>query len=256
MTELEGAMPRGKDLVHLCMKWEITDVEELGGKVLKYLKIECTNCDGYKYCRRLSNGYTNPVNHYASCVGSKESLEEVVSRHRHLAQENKDRDEGDKVSVGAHHFTVVSDAQRSTHMWLTLITLKNMAIGDVECPIQRASVKHVATKSSKTVMDAGPHLLTEIVEEKISVMMKLTVGGQILFDGCTLNGGVHYIALFASFGVPYNTKTPSGDVKRHRHKVRLLAVAPLPPIDADDDMDESAVFNAEAHINFFKKPLN
>ena len=46
-------------------------------------------------------------------------------------------------------------------------------------------------------------------------------------------------------------------VKRteYRTRLRLLAVAPLPSLDPDNDDEESAQFNATAHINFFVQTL-
>ena len=40
-----------------------------------------------------------------------------------------------------------------------------------------------------------------------------------------------------------------------RHDLRLIAVGLLPPLDADNDAEESSEFNAAAHIHYFNVTL-
>ena len=95
---------------------------------------------------------------------------------------------------------VVSDKVKALNQWIELIVLKNMPIKDIECPIMREHVKYTSVKSSKTVVDTA-HYLVSRVEKKIAAMAKGSPKGQLIFDGYTV-GGVHYVALFASFMEP------------------------------------------------------
>ena len=95
---------------------------------------------------------------------------------------------------------VVSDEVKALNQWIELIVLKNMPIKDIECPIMREHVKYTSVKSSKTVVDTAHYLVSQ-VEKKIAAMAKGSPKGQLIFDGYTV-GGVHYVALFASFMEP------------------------------------------------------
>ena len=104
---------------------------------------------------------------------------------------------------------IASDEVKSLNQWIELIVLKNMAIRDVECSIMRNNVKYPQVKSTKTVMDTA-HYLVARVEKKIADMAKKSPKGQLIFDGYTV-GGVHYVALFASFMRPVETMKDGWD---------------------------------------------
>ncbi len=108
---------------------------------------------------------------------------------------------------------------------------KNMPIYDIECEVEREMVRYGKVKSVKTVLDTA-HNLVEIVEQKIVNMMKLAPVGQIIVDGYTV-AGQHYVAVFASFMRNCTSITEGNELKYDRHELRLLACAPLPPIDGD-----------------------
>ena len=173
-------LPVGKELCKLMMDWEIYDQECFGGKVEKHVRISCPNCT-CKKCNLLSNGWTNYTAHYKSCVGEN-NLEELVRlQQRKLENENILVGNATSASLKSH-FVVATEEQKSTHMWLQFMCLKNMSIISVQCEIMRANVKFPATKSSRTVMETG-HCLAEIVEEKIAVMMRATAKGNYCLMG-------------------------------------------------------------------------
>jgi hypothetical protein len=138
----------------------------------------------------------------------------------------------------------------SQNLWIKAITLKNMPIHHVEFPIQQDLVLYPHVKSSKTVLDTAHHLVM-IVEEKIGRMMKKAPAGQILFDGYTISGQ-HYVALFASFILPYEVVVGNTKSILARHELCLLAVSPLSSLDENNEDKELAEFNAKAHVNFFR----
>jgi hypothetical protein len=140
-------------------------------------------------------------------------------------------------------------------MWITKIVKKNMPIYDIECELEREMVRFPKVKSVKTVLDTS-HLLVAIVEDKIASMMKTAPGGQIIFDGYTV-GGQHYVAVFASFMRKCTSLMNKGtEYKYDRFELRLLACAPLPPVNTNllgNEEEESTEFNADAHVSFFQK---
>ena len=140
-------------------------------------------------------------------------------------------------------------------MWIMKIVLKNMPIYDIECEVEREMVRYTKVKSVKTVLDTA-HNLVEIVEQKISNMMKDAPAGQIIFDGYTV-GGQHYVAIFASFMRKCTSLAEGSQLKYEKHELRLLACAPLPPVDDDigNENEESTEFNSDAHVNYFRKTM-
>ena len=149
----------------------------------------------------------------------------------------------------------VSDNILSLHMWIQKIVIKNMPIYDIECEVEREMVRYGKVKSVKTVLDTA-HNLVEIVEQKIANMMKLAPAGQIIFDGYTV-AGQHYVAVFASFMRNCTSIAEGNELKYDKHELRLLACAPLPPIDGDigNENEESTEFNSDAHVNYFRKTM-
>jgi hypothetical protein len=127
MGDAAASLPGGKELVQLLMSYEIYEREVLGGQVKKYVKVTCPNCNVYKKNNPVSQGWTNYATHFSACVGSSEKLGKLVYE-RNLLQ--KEEGEGDMkkqtASTASQHVTVPSDKERSTSMWLQLITLKNM----------------------------------------------------------------------------------------------------------------------------------
>jgi hypothetical protein len=140
-------------------------------------------------------------------------------------------------------------------MWITKIVMKNMPIYDIECPVERDKVRFPKAKSVKTVLDTSHHLVA-IVEEKIATMMKTAPGGQIIFDGYTV-GGQHYVAVFASFMWKCTSMNGGTEYNYEQHELRLLACAPLPLVNTNllgNEEEESTEFNADAHVNFSRRP--
>ncbi len=55
--------------------------------------------------------------------------------------------------------------------------------------------------------------------------------------------------------------TKGTEYKYNKHELRLLACAPLPPVTVNtnvlgDEEEESTEFNADAHVNFSRRPLS
>ena len=190
-------LPKGKSLVKLMMKWNVFDKEVLGGTMEKYLKVECSHCS-YTKENLLRNGWNNYAAHYVACVG-KSNLGKLVSQEQKPTTSTLviRTSRTDPQSDHKSHFVIATDKQKSTHMWLQMIVLKNMAIKGVECELTRTMVKYPHTKSLKTAKATGLYLC-EIVEQKIKKMVDNSQCGQLIFDGWTQNG-VHYVALFISF---------------------------------------------------------
>ena len=101
---------------------------------------------------------------------------------------------------------------------LTCIFIDNLTLNFVEKPNTRKNVhlKAISTKSLKKYMQ----LLTKALEEKISGLLPNKFGQ--VFDGWS-NGGVHYIATFATFD------------RQPKDKPILLAFSPM-----DDEQDLTA----------------
>lgn len=217
----------GKKCVEICMHVEVwkngTRDGDAGNKYeegINVMFIRCLNCVKIRKTRVMewtipvANGYGNAWTHYVSCVGGTEQAAENYHRlksekeeeERRLHENGEDDDDTDTVPRSQSQLTgfLPTAEVQSIFMWLRLITMKNMPIKDVECEIMRASVKYPKVRSSKTVMDTG-HYLVERVEKKIAAMMKKAPLGQLLFDGYTLDG-LHLVAVFASFMVPYKGK--------------------------------------------------
>jgi hypothetical protein len=164
----------------------------------KMIWIGCPNCkksDGiYKYSINvpIRNGFTNPPNHFTRCVGSKVNMTKVVQEcmaAKKSQEEQEEQDGSNAVRVKKPPFQQsltknfhVSDKILSLHMWIQKIVIKNMPIYDIECEVEHEMVRYSKVKSVKTVLDTA-HNLVEIVEQKISNMMKHAPAGQIMFDG-------------------------------------------------------------------------
>ena len=88
------------------------------------------------------------------------------------------------------------------------------------------TIKYPETKSTKVAKDTGMHV-SEIVEDKIRSMMDKSPGGQLLFDGWTVNG-VHYVGLFASFMTPFKVVYKGSVNIEWKHELQLISVAPIP----------------------------
>ena len=154
----------------------------------------------------------NQWSHYVTCIGNTEELHEIIRRRRREKAEAdaaRREEDGDaplplrgQGMLGSAF--VVSEEVKALNQWIELIVMKGMPISDVECPIMREHVKYTNVKSSKTVMDTA-HYLVSRVEKKIANLAKDSPKGQLIFDGYTV-GGVHYVALFASFMEPVKRK--------------------------------------------------
>ena len=140
------AIPKGKELVQLMMKWEILEQEDLGGTVNKAVKVQCPNC-AYSKTQLMKYGWTNFAQHYINCVG-KDKKGELVHQKRRIEEENicsvVNESNGAIVQhlspsnkSDALHFVVATDKQKSTHMWLKLVCLKNLPLSNIECPVYR-----------------------------------------------------------------------------------------------------------------------
>ncbi len=208
-----------KDGVAVCMGIEYFENDNLltngNGFGVKMMRIRCPSCvmkkahEPRQWEIPVKHGYQNPWKHYESCVKDPELIRQtyVYGKQQIEAAQRRDRDGDDGgVSVPINQSTLgdtfLATAEvKSLHMWIRLITLKNLPLGDVECKITRESVKWPQVKSKKTVMDTA-HRLVRIVEDKIGNMMAKSEKGQLIFDGYTA-AGQHYVGLFASFMEPY-----------------------------------------------------
>ena len=116
------------------------------------------------------------------------------------------------------------------------------------------------TKSTKALKDTGMHI-SEIVEDKIHSMMDKSPCGQLLFDGCTVNG-VHYVGLFASFMTPLKVVYKGSLRIEWKHELQLISVDPIPGMkrigsDREEVEDEEAIqFDADHHIHAFEEVFN
>ena len=140
-------LPKGKSLVKLMMKWQVVEKEVLGGGIEKYLKVGCPNCSYLKE-NLLRNGWNSYAAHYIACVG-KSNLPSLIAEKTnanpsslvlHDPRTEPSRDE-------KCHFVIATDTQKSTHMWLQLITLKSMPLWDVECEWMRKK-SNILTQSA------------------------------------------------------------------------------------------------------------
>ncbi len=231
--------------------------------------VGCPNCKSkaiYKYSLDfpVKRGFTNPSNHFVSCVGSNDNTVKILQACQNAKLFEKEQDEWSKAmskqpllqqTLSTYNF-LPSEAILSIHMWITKIVMKNMRIYDIKCEVEREMVHFPKVKTGKTVLNTLHHLVA-IVEDKISNMMKTAPAGQIIFDGYTV-GGQHYVAVFASFMQKCASMAKGSEYKYDKHE--LLACAPLTPgVSTDvlgDEQEESTKFNAEALENYFQKTFD
>ncbi len=77
---------------------------------------------------------------------------------------------------------------------------------------------------------------------------------QIILNGYAV-GGQKFVAAFASFMRICTSIAEGSELKYDKHKLHLLACAPLPLVDGDagNENEESMELNAEAHVDYFQK---
>ena len=274
MSDVEGggagaaisSVPTGpKDIVNTAMYVEPAVLPTSLGTDIKGIHVKCLDCKAWDKVTKLSNGYTNHLSHWRSCV--KEKYDELLAeRWKERCKTEADVNDGLISAADAaskkkqQQLMTITNWHRSLNMWLEHIVLKNGALSDVQCEISRSHMRYPEVKSTKTVVDMAHHLV-EVIEEKIARMMDSSPACQISYDGYT-NNGTHYVCLYASFGVPVSSFVGSAVVKSVRNECRLLASAPLKPIDESDSSNESddesgddlaTSFDARHHRQYFEE---
>ena len=95
--------------------------------------------------------------------------------------------------------------------------------------------------------------LIKLVEAQIGEEMH-GMKGALLYDGWTLNR-THYIGVIATYYVSIIYRENNQAIERSQVKFTLLGVSPMSKLSEDtedpesDDDEETASFNAEAHLN-------
>ena len=118
-------------------------------------------------------------------------------------------------------------------------------------------------------------ILVELVQERISVEMKIADEGFILHDGWS-KFGIHYVGLFASYCRKMSIIENGVQSTKYFPETVLLSVAPLVNVPAEDDEEgtkdddhtdedndlseeinldpqETIRFTAEAHVSHFRE---
>ncbi len=134
--------------------------EVLKGVHEKFLRVKYTHCS-YVEENLLTNGWSNDAQHYPRCVGVN-NLSRLVSEQLRRNKETETKTNSKDIIP----FIIATDAQKSTHMWLKMVTSKNQSFADIECPLMQSSKKNAETKSASIVKKTGFHL-SKIVEKKI-----------------------------------------------------------------------------------------
>lgn len=127
--------------------------------------------------------------------------------------------------------------------------MRNLPVKISEDVEMRAFSRYNVPISYRTVISTIL-CLVRLVEKRISHEMKSTKGA-LLFDGWTC-GSTHYIAIISS----YCAKQYGGTEVKPR--LSCMAVAPMGRVSNEEHEtdDETARFDAETHLDFFKDIFN
>jgi hypothetical protein len=213
----------------------------------------------HQYPCQVNTGFSNPFNHLCVCFGSKEAVHQLYNE---ALQEVKK-----KGGTLLSHFSnnTLNERQLAMHGYhIRLLVMKNLPLAMVEDESFREFSKFGAQVSIKTVREVIIQMV-ELVEEAISAELKQTPCGAIMHDGWTA-GGMYYIGLFACYMRQIKIMEKAASKTIDECTITLLAVAPMSQVvdledDNDDQLDnegntnETAKFNAEAHVNFFDEML-
>ena len=200
-------------------------------------------------------GFNNPYQHLKSCYarGQSATQQQAVLRALYAeAQSTADRLGGSLKS----HFRIdtLSEYEKTVNSYIRLIVLKSLPISYVDDNEIRSFSKFNMVVISKTIIQVIFQLV-KLVESRIKDEIHDTKGA-ILYDGWTCNS-THYIGLYASYCVPQPHRYSNANITRAVHRLTLLSLSPMSQESSDETKEgrseETTVFNAQAHIDFFRE---
>lgn len=151
-------------------------------------------------------------------------------------------------SIKAHFSsTTMSEYEKAVEAYIMLIVTKNLPLSLVEdsefCKLSKYNVHLSYRTTVRTLIE-----FFKLVESRIADEMRQTIGA-LLFDGWSC-GGTHYVALIA-----YYCATMTGGTL-DAPQLAIIAVSPMGRQGIGDNgiefSDETARFDAEAHLDFFR----
>ncbi len=160
-TNNDNRPSRDKELVLLCMDYRYYDYDDATNTAKfkfreKMVWIGCPDCKGqaaYKYSVDfpVKHGFTNPSNHFVTCVGSNNNMMKIIQARQNAKLLQKDQDERSKTAskqpllqqtLSCLNF-LPSECILSIEMWITKIVLED-----------DGELKDIITK----VFDCGAHV--------------------------------------------------------------------------------------------------
>lgn len=210
----------------------------------------------------VSSGYSNQFRHLQSCYGAgklNELYEKAVAEQARL---------GGSVA-GYFNANSATSRHKAIYAYIKLIVMKSLPLAYVQDDFIRDFSKFPEHISKKTIREVI-FVMVELVEKAIAEELSKTSCGAIMHDGWS-RGGTHYVGLFGCYIRLYTVREHNTEVTKEEPVCTLLAVSPMAKVeeraaegeDSEDEvaesedgqdvtMAETAVFNAEAHKNFFE----
>eukprot|EP00985_Skeletonema_marinoi_P021117 scaffold12803_cov94-Skeletonema_marinoi.AAC.2 len=196
--------------------------------------------DGHVNCRvqwRKGAGFSNAYSKLRTCFGSEDALNDAYW----FAYDSQVRgDSGEDIRHALNWVAGFTPEENAAFDYVKMIVKKNWPITCVEDADYRSVFKHTHKFSYKR-MCMILFLLGEIVEETITEQLK-NKHALGIYDGVT-RGGIHYVGFYVSYIINEGKGKDGGE----RLEINLLACAPMPATDAEEELIESESGNDEPH---------
>ena len=156
-------------------------------------------------------------------------------------------------TISAHlDTTALSAIDKALYSYIRLITIRSMPIFIVECSEFGSFCRHNVHRKGATIIEVM-FSLVELVEERISIELSRTKEA-VMYVGWS-DTGTHYVDLYACNCAPQTIRSNMTDRVEEIMPYSLLGVASMGHMD-DEEAEagsETASFNADMHLNFFKE---
>ncbi len=257
--------PTKKEVVQALMAFE--GREKSTSSSSAYLSYRCprTGCakPTVRFCEGsgFSNLYRHLIIRYARGRPEQEQVSILASLYS-SARSVSDQNGGSILS----HFPVrkLTDYDNAVYGYLHLLIMRSFPIAVVEDHEFRNFSQFKTFLSSKKIVEVILKLVL-LVEKRIAKELSSTIGA-VMYDGWTANT-THFVSIFAFYCKNIPTQTRSGIVLEPSLQMTLLGLCSLEQVSEDHRLHsqsssdnslytsqhETTLFNAEAHIYYFRE---